>query len=177
VPRTYSDRVMRFRKGVFASRRHVSSGCQLLLLRLSDDMNANAVVSVPRSTLAKDLDCPPARITEWISEAKEKRFLDVVRRARPKVTAVYQGLLVDLQRYAPADLRGTDLLSSEEVRPAVAQNDSQRYAQHLPQEVQVAVSGTDAGSCAHDDGIDEEQPEALGLRSGFRSLPLSGEAS
>ncbi len=136
MPRSYSDRVMRFRRGVYAGRRHITAGCQVLLLRLSDDMSASAIVSVPRSTLAEDLNCPPSRITEWISEAKAAGFLDVVRRARPKVTAVYQGLYVDPKRYAAADLRGTDHLSSGEVRPAVPLNGAQRYAQHLPQEVQ-----------------------------------------
>jgi hypothetical protein len=140
VSKTYSDRVMRFRRGVYANRRHMTPGCQVLLLRLSDSMDAKAIVSVPRSTLAKDLDCPPARITEWIREAKAGGFLDVVRRARPKVTAVYQGLYVDSVRYAPADLRGTDLLSSGEVREGVPQNGAQRYAQHLPQVVQTQAS-------------------------------------
>jgi hypothetical protein len=141
VSKTYSTRVMRFRRGVYANRRKITSGCQLLLLRLSDDMNANGIVSVPRSRLAEDLACPPARITEWIAEAKEHKFLDVVRRARPKVTAVYQGLYVDpKQRSATADLRGTDDLSSGEVRPAVPLDRPQRYAPHLPQEVQTPVS-------------------------------------
>jgi hypothetical protein len=128
--KTYSDRVMRFRRGVYAARRHLTPGCLLLLLRLSDDMSANCIVSVPRSTLAEDVDAPTSRITEWIAEARAAGFLDVVRRARPKVTAVYQGLYVAPQRYAPADLRGTppaDLrgtppVPSEEVRPSGPQN-------------------------------------------------------
>jgi hypothetical protein len=140
VSKTYSARVMKFRRGVYANRRHLTSGCQLLLLRLSDDMSATAIVSVPRSTLAVDLDCPPARITEWIAEAKAAGFLSVVRRARPKVTAVYQGLYVASERYAPADLRGTDLLSSGEVRHGVPQIGVQRYAQHLPQENKTPTS-------------------------------------
>lgn len=122
VSKTYSARVMKFRSGVYASRRHLTSGCQLLLLRLSDDMSANAIVSVPRSTLSEDLNAPPARITEWVAEAKAAGFLSTVKRARPQTTAVYQGLYVDPKRYAPADLRGTDFLSSGEVRPGVPQN-------------------------------------------------------
>lgn len=122
MPKTYSDRVMKFRRGVYAARRHVTPGCLLLLLRLSDDMAANCIVSVPRSTLAEELDAPPSRITEWIAEARAAGYLDVVRRARPTVTAVYQGLYVDSKRYAPAYLRGTPQVSSEEVRPGVPQN-------------------------------------------------------
>lgn len=134
MPKTYSDRVMRFRRGVYAARRSLTPGCQLLLLRLSDSMDGKAIVSVPRSTLAEDLDCPPARVTEWVAEAKAAGFLSVVRRARPKVTAVYQGLYVTPERYAPADLRGTRPVSSTEVRPPVPLERAQRYAQHPPQE-------------------------------------------
>jgi hypothetical protein len=47
--RSYSARVMKFRRGVYANRRNISAGCQVLLLRLSDDMNPNAIVSVPRT--------------------------------------------------------------------------------------------------------------------------------
>ena len=40
--RVYSARVMKFRAGVYAGRGKLTPGCQLLLLRLADDMNANA---------------------------------------------------------------------------------------------------------------------------------------
>lgn len=83
---------MRFRRGVYVSRRSLTAGCQLLLLRLSDDMNANGIVSVPRSQLARDLAAPESRISEWVSQAKVAGFLSVVKPARPGRTAVYQGL-------------------------------------------------------------------------------------
>ncbi|MBS45413.1 MAG: hypothetical protein CMH83_20025 [Nocardioides sp.] len=127
--RVYSARVMKFRAGVYAGRGKLTPGCQLLLLRLADDMNANAIVSVPRSHLADDLAAPAPRITEWISEAIEKRFLDRVRRGQPGVTAVYQGLIrnpvevrrgVPSQRYAQPD--------QAEVRPGVPTEGVQRYA-------------------------------------------------
>ncbi|HEX2893167.1 MAG TPA: hypothetical protein VHO29_04095 [Marmoricola sp.] len=126
--------MMKFRRGVYAARRRLTPGCQLLLLRLSDSMDTKAIVSVPRSTLAEDLDCPPSRVSEWVAEAKAAGFLSVVRRARPQVTAVYQGLYVVPERYAPADLRGTPPVSSQEVRPPVPLNGPQRYAQHPTQE-------------------------------------------
>ena len=55
MAKSYSDRVMRFRRGVYAGRDVLTPGCQVLLLRLSDDMNANAIASVPRTQLAEDL--------------------------------------------------------------------------------------------------------------------------
>lgn len=128
--RTYSARVMSFRQGVYGNRDKVTAGCQVLLLRLSDDMSATAIVSVPRSRLASELGVPPPRITEWVKQAKDAGFLSTVRRGRPGVTAVYQGLLVrpgvPSQRYAQPD--------QAEVRPGVPQIGTQRYAQHPPQE-------------------------------------------
>lgn len=84
---------MRFRAGVYASR-EITNGCKVLLLRLSDDMSATAIVSIPRSKLAEEFNCRPATITEHITAAKAAGFLSPVRRARPNVTAVYQGLEV-----------------------------------------------------------------------------------
>ena len=135
MSRTYSARVMRFRRGVYGKRDGLTSGCRVLLLRLSDDMNAKAIVSIPRSKLADELDVAPARITEWIAQARSLGFLDVVRRARPGVTAVYQGLVVapevregvPLQRYAKPDLT--------EVREGVPPEKPQRYARAVPQVV------------------------------------------
>jgi hypothetical protein len=135
VPRTYSDRVLKFRRGVY---RHptIPAGCKLLLIRLSDSMSADAKVSVPRSTLAADLDVAPARISEWVKQARTAGFLDVVRRARPGVTAVYQGLFVGTDSVPN---RGTDFLTSlgTETGPP---NRTQRYGNHPPQEVQTQPS-------------------------------------
>jgi hypothetical protein len=128
MSRTYSDRVMRFRRGVYTKRAGMTNGCRVLLLRLSDAMDAKCIVSVPRSTLAKELGVAPARITEWIAQAKDLGFLSPVRRGRPGVTAVYQGMVV-----APEVRQGVPPL---EVRPpghdlvpqGVPQNEVQRYA-------------------------------------------------
>lgn len=141
---------MKFRAGVYANRGRISAGCQVLLLRLSDDMSANAIVSIPRSRLAEEFDVPPARITEWIGQAKEAGFLSIVRRARPKVTAVYQGL--EVRRGVPHQRYGTP--TPTQVRPAAPLTEVQRYAQHLPQEVVgtagrerlTRVRSSDAGS-------------------------------
>lgn len=146
--RAYSAKVMRFRLGVYAARGGaLTPGCQLLLLRLSDDMDARGYVSVPRSVLVEDLAAPPPRITEWLKEAVEGRFLDRVRRGQPGVTAVYQGLVrtpaevrpgVPSQRYATAD--------HAEVRPGVPVTASQRYAQHHPQEEETSRTSESTGT-------------------------------
>lgn len=90
-----SDRVAKYRRGVYENRgRGITAGCQVLLLRLSEDMNSNAIVSIPRSRLAAELNCAPARITEWIAMGKARGFLSLVVAPRPGMTAVYQGLYV-----------------------------------------------------------------------------------
>lgn len=93
--RTYSARVVRFRKGVYLNHANVTPAVQVLLLRLSEDMSANAIVSIPRSRLAEEFNCDPSRITERMNQARQAGYLDIVRRARQHVTAVYQGLYVD----------------------------------------------------------------------------------
>jgi hypothetical protein len=137
--RTYSAKVMRFRGAVYPEREGLTNGCRLLLLRLSDDMSATGIVSVPRSVLAADLGVAPARITEWIRMAMDLHLLDQVRRGRPGVTAVYGAKIptpevrpgVPSQRYARAD--------QAEVRPGVPSTAPQRYATAVPQEGQGLV--------------------------------------
>jgi hypothetical protein len=93
----------------------MTDGCRVLLLRLADGMNADGIVSIPRSRLAADLGVAPARVSERIKLARSLGFLDLVRRARPKVTAVYQATI-------PPAARGTGsvpLASDSEVRPPV----------------------------------------------------------
>lgn len=127
----YSAKVMRWRKAVMAPRDGMTNGCRVLLLRLSDDMNANGVVSVPRQTLADDLGVAPARITEGIKMARQLGFLDIVRRARQHVTATYSGTFPEVRQGVPLDddsevrqsrpLRGTPGRTPNkvsEVRPA-----------------------------------------------------------
>jgi hypothetical protein len=150
--RRYSARVMRFRGAVYGQREGLTNGCRLLLLRLSDGMDGHCKVSVPRSTLAAEFGVAPARITEWVRMAKELGFLDTVRRGRPGVTAVYQGLIparevrpgVPSQRYARAD--------QAEVRPGVPSTAGQRYATAVPQEVVRRVSTGPVCECH---GVDD----------------------
>lgn len=147
---------MKFRRGVYENRKRITPGCQVLLLRLADSMNANAVVSVPRSQLAQEFDCPPVRITEWINQAKAAGFLSTVRRGRPGVTAVYQGLFVasevregvPSQRYATTNQAG--------VREGVPQIGVQRYARAVPQEVQTQVVEQSTVTHLPQRGNDEE---------------------
>jgi len=132
---------MRFRRAVYANRGAITPGCQVLLLRLSDDMNATAIVSIPRSKLAEEFDCPPVRITEWINQAFAAGLLDRVRRGRPGVTAVYQGLVVgpEVREGVPSQRYATT--NQAEVREGVPLSDAQRYARAVPQEV--VATGTD----------------------------------
>ena len=149
--RSYSARVMRFRQAVYGEREPVTmidlqkgkpvefaltNGCRLLLLRLSDDMDANGNVSVPRSELAEHLGTAPARITEWVHAAQRLGLLAQVRRGRPGVTAVYRATVpgpvevregVPSQRYARAD--------HVEVREGVPLYEPTWYALHPCQEV------------------------------------------
>lgn len=89
----FPPRVSRWRTAVYAHREGMTHGCRVLLLRMADDMNANAIVSIPRVKLATEFGCDPSRITEWVGLAKELGYLSTVRRGRPGVTAVYQGIV------------------------------------------------------------------------------------
>jgi hypothetical protein len=90
-----------WKRAIFRSRPGMTDGCRVLLLRLLEDMNHKGIVSIPRSKLAAELGVAPARISERIALARDLGFLDVVRRARPKVTAVYQATI-------PKQSRGTE---------------------------------------------------------------------
>ena len=79
-----ADRRPHWRRAVYAKREGMTNGCRVLLLRLSDDMNAHGKVSIPRTRLAAEFGVAPARITEQIKLARSLGFLDIVRRARPK---------------------------------------------------------------------------------------------
>jgi hypothetical protein len=87
------DRRLRWRQSVYASRPGMTDGCRVLLLRMLDEMDAKGVVSIPRSRLAAALGIAPARVSERIKLARSLGLLDVVRRARPQVTAVYQAVI------------------------------------------------------------------------------------
>jgi len=153
---TYSTQVMRFRRGVYGARGLVTPGCQVLLLRLSDDMNARAIVSLPRSQLAAEFGCAPARITEWIGQAKQHGFLSVVRRARPGVTAVYQGLYVAPEvrpRVPTPEVRKTEPFK---VRQGVPLSEAQRYARAVPQEGDQATSEPHTSQSHPDECSNEE---------------------
>lgn len=162
MSRTYSDRVMRFRRSVYPKRPGLTAGCRVLLLRLSDDMSATCKVSIPRSKLAAEFGVAPARITNWVALAKELGFLSTVRRGRPGVTAVYQGMIptplgtrgstnaetpddTDLVREGvPSTWYGT--LYQAGVREGVPQNDPTWYARAGSQEVVGnGTSGTESG--------------------------------
>jgi len=166
--KSYSDRVVRFRRGVYQGRDVLTPGCQVLLLRLSDDMNQNAIVSIPRSTLVDEFGCAPPRITEWINHAVTAGYLSRVRRGRPGVTAVYQGLVikpevregVPSQRYASAD--------HDVVREGVPQIEGQRYARAVPQEV--VATGTDVCGSSRDVGNYQEQGVGSSWRAAIGSV-------
>lgn len=90
-----SPKLPRWRRAILEPRSGMTDPCRVLLLYLaeSEHMRQSGVVSVPRSTVAKDLGIAPARVSERIALARRLKFLDVVRRGRPGVTAVYQALI------------------------------------------------------------------------------------
>ena len=103
------DRRQKWRHAVYAPREGMTDGCRVLLLRLLDSMNAEGIVSVPRSKLAAELGVAPARVSERIKLARSLGYLDIVRRARPKVTAVYQATIpIASEVRQPVTIRGTD---------------------------------------------------------------------
>lgn len=107
---------MRFRDSV--KRSDLNWGCKTLLLHMSDAMNQNAIVSVPRAALAEGINCAEARISEWVGEAKDAGYLSVVKPGRPGRTAVYQGL---------RGVRAADPLEG------YAEPDTSRYADRTPE--------------------------------------------
>jgi hypothetical protein len=81
---------------VFKGQRGMTAGCQVLLLRLLDDMNADGYVSLPRTRLAAELSIAPARVSERIKLARALGFLDLAEAPRPTRTAVYQATIPDV---------------------------------------------------------------------------------
>lgn len=139
------DRRPAWEKAVYAHRPGMTDGTRVLLLRLLKDMGADGVVSVPRSKLAAELGIAPPRISERIKMARALGYLDVVRRARPRVTAVYQGTI-------PDPIRGTSTRSELEGReeiPHVSERTSpvpnERYGTRTSEVRQtVSVRGTES---------------------------------
>lgn len=148
------DRRPRWRRAVYAPRDGMTNGCRVLLLRLSDDMNANGVVSIPRKRLADELGVAPARITEQMNKARSLGFIAVVRRARPGVTAVYQAMTpqtgvrpgVPTSEVRPPGRQG--------VRPGVPTSGVQGYALPHTQE------GVRAGASSATPAVAESRNEA-----------------
>src|SRR4051794_21166078 len=93
----------------------MTDGCRVLLLRLADSMDPDGYVSIPRTKLAAQLGVAPARVSERIKLARALGFLDIAEQARPRVTAVYQGMLPDAARGTGAVPLETD----SEVQPPV----------------------------------------------------------
>lgn len=148
------DRRARWKRAVYAHRPRMTDGCRVLLLRLLDDMNVNGVVSVPRSQLAADFGVPPARVSERIKLARQLGYLDMVRRARPKVTAVYQAT-IPTPPQTPA--RGTDPVPHQhksEVRIPVSVRGTDAVPLSKGSEVQIdptqEVVQAESSSAPHD---------------------------
>lgn len=88
------SRRTRWRQTVLRFRGQGMTGeIRALMLVLADHMDAHAVVSVPRSTLADLFDVTPSRITARIGAAVELQLLAEVVAGGPGVQAVYQGLI------------------------------------------------------------------------------------
>ena len=76
----------------------VGNGVRVLLLYLADHMKANRMVSVPRSTIARDLGISEREVTARIKAAREAGLLDTVVPARRCAAAVYRGISDDEAR-------------------------------------------------------------------------------
>lgn len=123
--RRVEDRRPAFKRAVFAGR--MPDSVKVLLLRLLEDMDHKLIVSVPRSKLAEGLGVPMPRISERTKVARELGYLSQVRRGRPGLTAVYQGMVrrrgtesVPLEVRPPVPSRGTESVPNSdplEVRP------------------------------------------------------------
>lgn len=169
--RSYSARVMKWRKAIYDDLDGMTNGCRVLLLRLSDDMSHDRVVSVPRSVLAEDLGVAPARVTEGIKKARALGFLDIVQRGRPGITATYKGTFPSPAKTINNPHGGTPQRTStwyaradqEGVRPGVPQNESAWYALPPTQEVvEAAGIETATETTAHNDGYRERACEWCG---------------
>ena len=153
------DRRPKFRRAVYARRPGMTDGCRVLLLRLLDDMNSKGIVSVPRSRLATELGVPPARVSERIRLARQLGFLDTVRRARPRVTAVYAATIPpDWEVRISTPLRGTDAVPLNP--PSEVQIDP----------TQVGNAERESASPAPVEHHDEERSDEKCLPSPARSL-------
>lgn len=144
---------MRFRASVFSSQ--LNWGCRTLLLLMADGMNENCIVSIPRTTLASELNCAEARVSEWVREAREAGFLSVVKAAKPGRTAVYQGL------------RG---VRTADPSQGYAEPDTYGYADRTPQGYAERVA-TEVVPTAPDDQTPAEHLEQRGQEEEQESSP------
>lgn len=101
------DRRARWRQVVFEPRAGMADACRVLLLHLHDHMDYKGIVSQPRSKMTADLGIHSARVTERLRQAKDLGFLDMVRRGRPHVTAVYQAVIPPTEIRVRPTSRGT----------------------------------------------------------------------
>lgn len=70
----------------------VSNGVRVLLIYLADRMEADRTVSVPRSTIARDLGVSEREVTARVKAARDAGLLDTVIPARRCAAAVYRGI-------------------------------------------------------------------------------------
>ena len=76
----------------------VGNGVRVLLVYLADNMRPDRTVSVPRSTIARDLGVSEREVTARIRAARDAGLLDTVVPARRCAAAVYRGISDDEAR-------------------------------------------------------------------------------
>lgn len=76
----------------------LKAGPRLYLTYLSEHMNQDRKVSRPRHLIARDLGASSRTVDYWNTAAVKAGLLSVVVRGQKGVTAVYQGLVPDVQR-------------------------------------------------------------------------------
>lgn len=105
----------------------LSNGARVAALWLADHMRADRTVSVPQKRIADALGITPRRVRERLAEVTDAGLLDVVVKAQPRTTAVYQGTFGRGADVRPpegpntAPLRGADVRRSPEGRACAPQ--------------------------------------------------------
>jgi hypothetical protein len=127
----------------------MTDGCRVLLLRLLEDMTANGIVSIERIKLAKSLG-----------------LLVDVRRARPKVTAVYQATLPGAIALTRRGTPSVPLEDFSEVRPPVSVTGTESVPLKGGSEVRMYPTQEVVGAAPHSpaaariDDLTQERTEA-----------------
>ena len=115
---------------------------KVLLLYLSDHMQPNRKVSIPRAQIARDLGRSERRVTERIAEAHDKGWLDTITRGQKGITAVYEGTFPDPPVRGRASVPQNNPTNPFSGTPTSPLKDAETRPLNKPIQ---AFSGTDGG--------------------------------